>query len=127
MLDLQGVHEIDDVAGQRGRLAIAQGLVGEEVRIAVAARIGHQHAITLGRQQGRDFVIAVNVVRPAVQQNHHRAIGRARFGVRHAEQAGVDMLERAERRGRRLRGAGRGGGRGCLRVSYTQNAQQTQG
>ncbi|MNF85100.1 hypothetical protein D3C84_674860 [compost metagenome] len=130
MLDLQGIHEVDDITGQCGWLAIAQGFVGQEMRIAIAARIGHQHPITLGGQQRRDLVIAVNVIRPAVQQDHHRPAGRACFGVRHVQQPGVDMLERAERRGRCLSGTGRGHrwlrGGGRLRVGRAEHAEQSQ-
>ncbi|MNL34554.1 hypothetical protein D3C87_1565330 [compost metagenome] len=128
MLDFQGIHEVDDITGQRGGLAVANGFVRQEMRIAVTPRIRHQHSVALGREQRRNFVIAVNVVRPAVQKNHHRTIGRTGFGVRHAQQSGVDMLQRAERRGRRISGSGtgrgglRGGGR--LRVSGAEHAEQ---
>ncbi|MNN00442.1 hypothetical protein D3C81_1130330 [compost metagenome] len=130
LLDLQGIHEVDDITGQCSRLAIAQGFVGQEMRIAITPGIGHQHPITLGGQQRRNLIIAMNVVRPAVQQDHHRPVGRACFCVRHVQQPGVDMLERAEGRGRRLGGTGRdhgwlrGGGR--LRVGRTEHAEQRQ-
>ncbi|MCY1405604.1 hypothetical protein D9M71_208480 [compost metagenome] len=131
LLDLQRIHEVDDITGQRSRLAIAQGFVGEEMRIAIAARIGHQYPVALGGEQRRDFVIAVNVVRPAVQQDHHRSVGRAGFGVRHVQQPGVDMLERAERRGRRLSGLGRGRSRlhggGRLRMGCAEHTEQGEG
>lgn len=104
LLDLERIHKVDDITGQRGRLAVANSLVGQEMRAAVAPGIRDQHPVTLGRQQGRHFAIAVNVIGPAVQKNYHRAIGGADFGVSHTQQPGVDMLERAERV--RLEGAG---------------------
>ncbi|MNF53954.1 hypothetical protein D3C84_353630 [compost metagenome] len=96
-LDLQCIHEVDDITGQRRRLAVANSLVGQEMRVTVAPCVWDQYPVTLGRQQRRHFAVAVNVVRPAVQKNHHRPIGGADFGVRHTQQPGIDMLERAER------------------------------
>ena len=121
LLDLQRIHEVDHVAGQRRRLAVAQGVFGQELRVAITPCIRHQHAVTLGREQWCDFVIAVNVVGPAVQQDHHRPIGRTGFGVGHIEQACLDVLQRAERRGRRIAGGGRFSG---LRLSAADGAEQ---
>ena len=83
---------------------------------AVAAEIGHQHAVTLCQLAWEDIGIAVDVVGPSVQQHDGRAVGRAVFGVSDIEHPGVDLLERRERCVRRRRcGAGprrhRGGNR----------------
>ncbi|MNN67479.1 hypothetical protein D3C81_1831160 [compost metagenome] len=96
MLDLQRIHEVDDITGQRRWLTVAQGVFGEELRIAITARIRHQHPITLGREQRRDFIVAVNVVGPTVQQDHHRAVCWAGFGIGDVKHASLHMLERAE-------------------------------
>jgi hypothetical protein len=56
----------------------------------------------------------MDVVGPAVQKHDHRAIGRAGFGVSDIQEAGIDLLERAEGRvrvrvaGLRRRGADHG-------------------
>src|SRR6185437_4593697 len=41
--------------------------------------------------------VAVDAVRPAVQQDHHRAVGGAEIGVSHIQDARTYVLQRPER------------------------------
>ena len=56
------------------------------------------HLIASRREQRRDIDKAVNVVRPAVEQDHRRAVRRSGFDITHIEHTGVDLPERTERR-----------------------------
>ena len=58
---------------------------GQEACRAVASQVRHDHAIAGGREQWRDFGEAVDVIGPAVQQDHVRSVGRSRFRVADAE------------------------------------------
>lgn len=89
--------------------------------IAIASGVRHQHPVALGGQQRRYLGVAVNVVGPAMQQDHHRAIGRADFGVGHIQQAGFHMLQRAERAVGSCAGSRR-----CLRILCTGDAEGTE-
>jgi hypothetical protein len=51
-----------------------------------------EHAIACRGQHRRHVDKAVNVVRPAVQQNDSGAIRRTGFGVGHGQEPGVDLL-----------------------------------
>jgi len=97
LLDVERIHQGDDIDGQRARLAIARRLAGEEVRRAVPAQIGNDDAIAGLRQDRRDVDEGVDVVGPAVQQDRHRAGRRANFRVADIKHAGIDLLDRAER------------------------------
>jgi hypothetical protein len=105
LLDLERVQEGDGVDGERRLLAVAHGLVGAEARAPVAAQVRHDHAV-LGRgQRGGDVDVAVDVVRPAVQQEDRRAVGGTELDVADVQEAGVDLpdgAERGVRRGGRL-------------------------
>ena len=79
-----------------GLLAIADRVGRQKARRAVATQIGDDHPVAGRRQQGRDIDEAVDVVRPAVQQDDRRPVGRAGFRVADVESAGVDLLERGE-------------------------------
>ena len=68
----------------------------KKARRAVAAQVGHDHAVAGRRQQRRDVDEAVDVVGPAVQEDDRRAVGRTGFGVPDVQHAGVDLLQRAE-------------------------------
>ena len=48
----------------------------------------------------------MNVVRPAVEKNHRRSAGRTDVGVADVQNAGIDLLQRAERGSVRCRRAG---------------------
>jgi hypothetical protein len=67
------------------------------MRRAIAAQIRHDHPVACGRQHGRDIDKAVNIVRPAMQQNDGGTVGGAGLGITDIEQAGIDLLQRAER------------------------------
>ena len=97
LLDLESIHQGDDVDGERRRLAIAERLARKKTRRAVAAQIRDDHPVARRRQQRRDIDVAVNVVGPAVQKNDRRAIGGTGFGVADIQDAGIDLLQRAER------------------------------
>ncbi|MNY30027.1 hypothetical protein D3C86_1641080 [compost metagenome] len=96
MLDLQGIHEVNQVARQCSGLTIADRFGGKKTRVAITARIGNQYAIPLLRQRRRDVGVTVNVVRPAVQQDHHRTVCRADFGIGDIQQSGLDVFQRPE-------------------------------
>ena len=87
-----------DVDGERRRLAVADRVARKKARRAVAAQIRNDHPVARRRQQRRDIDKAVNVVGPAVQKNDRRAIGRTGFGVADVQDAGIDLLQRRERR-----------------------------
>lgn len=71
----------------------------------------------------------MNIIRPAVQQNDHGALGRTHLGVSYIQQTGLDVLQRAEH-GRWIDfGADRsrrGWGGAGLHVGRTQEAQLQQ-
>jgi hypothetical protein len=87
----------DDVEGDGGLLCVAFGPIGEKARRPEAPQIGDNHPMSRLRQQGRDLHEAMNVVGPAVQQEHGGAFRRADFCVAHAERACVYLLDRRER------------------------------
>ena len=70
----------------------------KKARRAVAAQIRNDHPVARRRQQRGDIDKAVNVVGPAVQKNDRGTIGGAGFGVADIQDAGIDLLQRAERR-----------------------------
>ncbi|MNO87596.1 hypothetical protein D3C76_790190 [compost metagenome] len=127
LLDLQRIHEINQIACQCRRLAVAQGLGRQETRVAITASIRNQHAIALLCQRWRHIRIAVDVVRPTVQQDHHRPVGGTDLGIGNVQQAGLDVLERAERRVTTrcngAEGAGRYIGGVCLRRGKPQGTE----
>jgi hypothetical protein len=81
----------------RRRLAVPERVVRKKARRAVTAQIGHEHAVARRRQQRRDIDKAVDVVGPTVQKDDWRAICRARFGICHIQDAGIDLLQRGKR------------------------------
>ena len=98
LLDPERIHEIDHVTGQGGGLAVSNGIAGKKARRAVAAQIRNDHPVAGRRERGGDVDVAVNVVRPAVEENDRPSPVGARLRVRDVEEAGRDLLERAERR-----------------------------
>ena len=92
-LDPEGVHQRDDVDCQDRLLPVAERLVGEKARRAVAAQVGDDHPVSGRRQQRRDLVEGVNVVRPAMQQNDRRTVGGTTVGVSDVEDDGSDLLD----------------------------------
>ena len=79
-------------------LAVAERFTGKKARRAIAAQIRDDHPVARRRQQRGDIDIAVNVVGPAVQKNDRRTIGGAGFSVSDVQDAGIDLLQRSERR-----------------------------
>ena len=95
-LDPERVHQGDRVDRERRLLAVAERLVGEEARRAVAAQVRDDHPVAGRRQQRDDVGVAVDVVRPAVQEDGRGTVGRAVLHVADVEDAGVDLLDDAE-------------------------------
>src|SRR5262249_47038119 len=95
--DLESIHESDGIDGQRRLLAIPQSFTGKKARRAVAAQIRDNNPAARLRQQGRDVDKAMNIVGPAVQKNYRGTIGSASFSVSNVQDAGIDLLQCAER------------------------------
>src|SRR5260221_6576539 len=98
LLNLESIHQSDDIDSDHRLLAIAEGVAGKKARRAIAAQIRDDHPVARLRKPRRNVDIAVNVVRPAVQKNYRATIGGASFSVSDIQDAGVDLLQRAERR-----------------------------
>ena len=96
LLDLEGVHQRDDVSRDSRGLAVAKSRIREEAGRAMAAQIWNDDAVAFGREQGRDVDKAVDVIGPSVQENDGRAIRGTRFGVSDIQHAGIDLLQRRE-------------------------------
>ena len=76
VVDAERVHQRDRVDGQHGLLPVPHRIVGKEARRAVPAEVGDEHAVP-GRGEGRrDVGVAVDVVWPAVKQQHGLAVMR---------------------------------------------------
>ena len=98
LLDFESIHQGDDIGSDHRLLAVTDGFGRKKTRRAVAAQIRHDHPVALRRQQRRDIDKAVNVVRPAVQKDDGAAVRRTGLGVSDIQDAGIDLLERCERR-----------------------------
>ena len=94
LLDLEGVHQIDRVDGQRGLLAVADGVSCKEPRRPIAAQIGNDDAIPGLREQGRDIGEAMDVVRPAMQEKDDGSIALARIDIGEVQRASVDCPQK---------------------------------
>ncbi len=95
-LDLESIHERDDVESNRGLLGIPEGLAREKARRAIAAEVRDDDPVAPRGQKRRDIDEAVNVVWPAVQQHDHITIARADVGISDVQDAGIDLLQQAE-------------------------------
>src|SRR5437763_711552 len=73
-------------------------VIREELRRAIAAQVRNDRPIAGRCQQRRNIDKAINVLGPAVQKNHHWSIGGTGFSVTDIEAAGLDLLQRSERR-----------------------------
>ena len=93
LLDLERIHQGDDIDGDDRLLAIAERFTRKKARRAIAAQIRDDHPVARRRQQRRDIDIAVNVVGPAVQKNDRRTIGGTSLSVSNIQDAGIDLLE----------------------------------
>jgi hypothetical protein len=60
------------------------------------SQVRNDHPVAGRRQQRRHVDIGVDVVRPAVQKNDRRAVGRTCLGIADVQDAGIDPLQRAE-------------------------------
>ena len=92
-LDPEGVHQRDGVDRQDRLLPVAERLVGEKARRAVAAQVRDDHPVARRRQPRRDLVEGVDVVRPAMQQHDRRTIAGTDVGVSDVQHAGLDLLD----------------------------------
>ncbi len=100
------VHQGDAVRGEGGLLAVARRVGRAEARGAVAAQVRDDHRDSRrAARQRRDLGEGVDVVGPAVQQQDRRTILGPHLDIADVENAGVDLLQRAE-------GGRRGGARG---------------
>ena len=96
-LDLERIHQSDDIESDHRLLAIAEGVAGKKARRAIAAQIGDDHPVARLRKPRRNVDIAVNVVGPAVQKHDRRTIARASFSVSDIQDAGIDLLQLSRR------------------------------
>ena len=87
-LDAEGVQQGDRVERERGLLAVAERLVRSEARRPEAAQVRDDHPVAGRRQQRDDVDVAVDVVRPAVQEHGRGTVGRALLDVADVEEAG---------------------------------------
>ena len=72
-------------------------LTREKRGAAEGAQVRHENPIAARYQERRDIYETVNVVWPTMQENRHRSITRARFGIANVQNPGIDLLQRAER------------------------------
>ena len=97
LVDLQRIHQRDDIEGKRRLLAVAHRIGREKPRRAVAAQPGHDDPVAGLRQQRNDIDEAVDVVGPAVQEDDGGTVGGTGFGIADIENASVDLLQRGKR------------------------------
>ena len=100
LFDLEGVHQRNDVESDHRLLPVSNGFARQKARRSITAQIGDDHPVAGRRQQRRDIDKAVNVVRPAVQENDRRSIVGTRFDISNVEQSRIDLLQGAEGRAR---------------------------
>ena len=86
----------DRVEGERRLLAVADRLVGEEACRSEAAEVGDDDPVARRRQKRNDVGEAVDVVRPAVQQDDRRSVCRSPVEVPDVQGAGIDLADGAE-------------------------------
>src|SRR5262249_45017731 len=98
LLDLERVHQRDEVNAQSGRLTVAQRRGGEEARASVSAEIRDDDAIAFRGEERRDVGVALDVVGPAVKEHHSAARGWAGIDVADVQHTSVDLLDRSQRR-----------------------------
>src|SRR6266567_5990721 len=96
LIDLQGVHEMDDVDSHHSWLSVADRVIGKKPSTAIAAQVGYEDVVSRRSQYRNDIDKAVNVVRPAVQENYGCPIRWSGFSVAHIQQSGIDLLDGAE-------------------------------
>jgi hypothetical protein len=94
-LDPEGIQQRDDVNGERGLLPVAEGLIGQESGCPKAAKVGDGHPVPGRRQHRGDLEVAVDVIRPAVQQHDRTTVAGTGLGVANLQQTGVDLPQGA--------------------------------
>ena len=72
--DPEAVHQGDHVERECRLLAVAERLVRKEASRSETTQVGDDHPVSGGSQQGDDVGVAVDVVRPAVQQDDRRSV-----------------------------------------------------
>jgi hypothetical protein len=93
VFDFQCIHQRDNIGCYRCLLTIPEGFVRKKPRSAVAAQMRHDHPVTRVGKQCCAFGVAMDVVRPAVQQNHRLAIRRTRFRVTDIQYPGFKLFD----------------------------------
>ncbi len=96
VLDLEGIHQRNDVLRNSSLLGIARRIRREESGTAVATQGRNDDPVAGGHQLRSDFVERMDVVRPAMQKDDHRAIGRANVDVADPEIACIDGFQVGE-------------------------------
>jgi hypothetical protein len=97
LLDLERIHQSDDVEGAGRLLGVAHSCAGEKARGAVAEQIGNDDVLACRCQQTSSVDKAVDVAGPAVQKNYRGTLGWAGFGVSDIQDASIHLLDWAER------------------------------
>src|SRR5580698_488175 len=92
-LDLESVHQSDDVESDGRLLGVPHRFAREKARRTVAAQIGDDHSVACRSQQRSNVDKTVNVVGPAMEKNDRWTCGGAVFCVSNIEEAGVDLLQ----------------------------------
>ena len=92
--DLQRVQQRDRIQRERALLAVAHRIGRPERGGPVSAQERDHHPVAGVGEHGNDVVETVDVVRPAVQEQHGPPIRRPDVDVAHVERPGVDLLHR---------------------------------
>ncbi|SBV31887.1 protein of unknown function [uncultured Sphingopyxis sp.] len=99
--DAQRVEKVERIHRERRLLTVSGRRVRQETRRAIAAQVGHQNAIALRPEHKRRIGVGMYIVWPTMDEQHRRAVCRPHLGISDIEQAGADMLQQSEARGRR--------------------------
>lgn len=92
LVDLEGVHQGDDVERDGGLLRGAGSVPGQEAGAAVSAQVGNDDAVTLVGEERGYVDEAVDVVGPAVQEEDDRAVGGTGLGVADVQDPALTCL-----------------------------------
>src|SRR5262249_52449860 len=92
LLDVERIHEGDEIGSQSGWLAVAKRRTGQETRRAVAAKVRDDHPVASGGEQRHDIDEAMDVVRPSMQQNGYGSIGWAGVHIADVQEPGIDLF-----------------------------------
>ena len=79
-------------------LAVACRLARKKPRGTIATEIGNNDPKACGGQRWRDVHEAVDVIGPAMQQDHRGAVRRTNLRISDVEDPGVDLLQQRKRR-----------------------------